>query len=73
MPDRVSLCATRRTFDDCLPLARIYGTGLEFQAFAYPEVLDNGCAELVSHYRRALRAFTGLRTCLLYTSDAADE
>ena len=54
MTDRVLLGASQRTFKDCLKLATEYGTGLELQAFAYPDVLDSNWEELVDNYRSIL-------------------
>ncbi len=62
MTDRVLLGASVHTFDACLQLAHEYGVGLELQAFAYPEVLDNGWEILVERYKRALIDLPGERS-----------
>lgn len=62
MTDRVLLGTSLHTFDACLQLAHQYGVGLELQAFAYPNILDNGWEALVEHYKRALIGLPGERS-----------
>ncbi len=59
MTDRVLLAASRRTFAECLDVAKEYGIGIEVQAFAYPNVLDNDWRALVEQYRVALAELPG--------------
>ncbi len=59
MVDRILLGASRRTFTECLELAREVGVGLELQAFAYPDVLDGDWKELVEEYQMALDGLPG--------------
>ncbi len=54
MTDRVLLGASRRTFYECLDIAREYEVGLELQAFAYPDAFDGDWRDLVDEYRKAL-------------------
>jgi sugar phosphate isomerase/epimerase len=61
MVDRVLLCSSLRTFDECLKLACQYGVGMEIQAFAYPDVLDGNWKSLVADYKRALVPLPGER------------
>ncbi len=59
MTDRILLAASRRNFDDCLELAKEYETGIEIQAFAYPDVLEGDWMELVESYKTALDDLPG--------------
>ncbi len=61
MPDRILLGASLHTFDDCLQLARQFGVGLELQAFAYPDVLEDDWEGLLKTYQRALIDLPGER------------
>ncbi len=54
MTDRVLLGASRRTFYECLDIAKEYEIGLELQAFAYPDAFDGDWRTLVDEYRTAL-------------------
>lgn len=59
MSDRILLGASRRTFDECLTLAKTYHVGMELQAFAYPDVLDGDWQTLVNDYCAALNGLPG--------------
>ncbi len=59
MSDRILLGASRRTFYECLTLAKAREVGLELQAFAYPDVLDGDWQALVKEYNIALAGLPG--------------
>ena len=59
MTDRVLLGASRRTFYECLEVARENELGLELQAFAYPDAFDGDWRELIDEYRVALDDLPG--------------
>jgi sugar phosphate isomerase/epimerase len=57
--DRVLVCAKRHNFDECVSLAKEYGTGVEVQTFAYPNVLDGDWEDLLKQYQKRLRTISG--------------
>jgi sugar phosphate isomerase/epimerase len=61
LTDRILFCSSRKNFDDCLKLAVECGAGMEIQAFAYPETLEDDWQGLVAQYQRALRILPGER------------
>ncbi|MBN1963289.1 MAG: sugar phosphate isomerase/epimerase [Anaerolineae bacterium] len=52
MPDQILLTALPDNFQECAQLAFEYGLGLEFQTFAYPEILQGNWLNVLDQYLR---------------------
>lgn len=62
MTDKVLLSASRNNVEECAEVAKQHGLGLEFMAFAFPDVLDGDWRELVAHYQTLTADINGAIT-----------